>query len=55
MRKKKKVVFEAWKTIKEPVKVKFRTADGRVVSFWGTKTHKEPQKVEFYAKRKKRR
>ena len=54
-RKRKLVKFDAVKTIKKPVRVRFRTSDGDLVSFDAIKTMKKPVKVKFYAKRKKRR
>ena len=55
MIKKRKVNFRATRVKKVPVKVKFRTYDGKVVSFRATKAVKVPRKVTFYAKRKKRK
>lgn len=50
---KKRVLFWATKVKKVPVRVNFRTWDGRRVSFRATKAIRVPKKVNFYARRKK--
>jgi hypothetical protein len=48
--KKHKVQFEAHRTVREEVPVKFKTRDGERVSFEAKKKVKEPVKVKFLAK-----
>ena len=55
MKKKKKVSFWATEVKKVPVRVRFRTYDGEIISFRATKAIRVPKKVTFYAKKKKRR
>lgn len=50
---KKKVSFWANKVEKIPVKIKFKTSDGRSISFTGTKAVSHKEKVKFMAKKKK--
>jgi hypothetical protein len=49
--KKNKVQFDAHRTVREEVPVKFRTRDGERVSFEAKKKVKEPVRVKFMAKR----
>jgi hypothetical protein len=49
--KKHKVQFDAHRTVREEVPVKFRTRDGERVSFEARKKVKEPVQVKFMAKR----
>jgi len=46
------VTFTAKKTKKVPVKVQFKTKDGKTVKFKATTTKKVPTKVSFKAKKK---
>ncbi len=55
MARKKKVSFWATKVIKKPVRVRFRTWDGDVVSFKATKAIRVPKKVTFYVKKRLRK
>ena len=48
-----KVSFTASKKIKQPVKVNFRTTEGKRISFDARKPVAKPVKVNFYAKEKK--
>jgi hypothetical protein len=48
--KKHKVQFDAHRTVREEVPVKFRTRDGERVSFEAKKKVKEPVRVKFMAK-----
>lgn len=48
--KKHKVQFDAYRTVREEVPVKFRTRDGERVSFEAKKKVKEPVRVKFLAK-----
>ena len=48
--KKHKVQFDAHRTVREEVLVKFRTRDGERVSFDAKKKVKEPVRVKFMAK-----
>ena len=48
--KKHKVQFEAHRTVREEVPVKFRTRDGERVTFEAKKKVKEPVRVKFMAK-----
>jgi hypothetical protein len=48
--KKHKVQFDAHRTVREEVPVKFRTRDGERVSFEAKKKIKEPVRVKFMAK-----
>ena len=49
---KKKVSFWAKEVVKVPVQIKFRTADGKKVSFSGTKAVSRDVKKTFYTKKK---
>ena len=49
---KKIVKFQAIKTVKKPVVVKFNTASGKTVSFNAVKTVKKRVIVKFKAKKK---
>jgi hypothetical protein len=48
--KKHKVQFDAHRTVREEVPVKFKTRDGERVSFEAKKKVKEPVRVKFMAK-----
>jgi hypothetical protein len=48
--KKHKVQFDAHRTVREEVPVKFRTRDGERVSFEARKKVREPVRVKFMAK-----
>lgn len=47
MAKKEEVKFRAFKVVKEPVTVKFKTKDGQTVSFKAIETTKKPTTVRF--------
>jgi hypothetical protein len=47
------VSFQAVKTEKKPVIVKFRTKTGETISFQAVKTEKKPVIVKFSAKKRK--
>jgi hypothetical protein len=47
---KQNVSFVAFKTVKKPVRVKFKTKSGKTVSFRGLKIVKKRQTVHFRAK-----
>lgn len=47
-----KVEFEAHKTVREEVPVRFRTRDGERVAFEAKKPVKEPVRVKFMARDK---
>lgn len=49
---KKIVKFQAIKTVKKPVIVKFKTKSGKMVSFYAVTTIKKPVIVKFKAKKK---
>lgn len=49
---KKLISFKATKQISKPVRVQFKTADGKAVSFKATKKVSKPVKVEFMAQEK---
>jgi len=49
---KRNVQFVGTKTVKKPVKVKFRTKSGKTVSFNAVKTVEQKQIVRFRAKKK---
>ena len=51
MARRKLVRFNAVRTEKKPVRVKFRTKDGRTVSFKATKVIKKKKPVRFYARK----
>ena len=51
MAKKKIVSFWATKISTKPVKIKFRTYDGKIVSFTANKKITKPVKVKFKARR----
>lgn len=51
MVRRKLVKFKAIRTEKKPVKVKFKTKDGRTVSFKATKVIKKKKPVRFYARK----
>jgi len=51
---KRRVSFLATKVKKIPIRVKFRTSDGKTISFRATKAVKIPKKVRFYARRKRK-
>ncbi len=51
--RRKRVEFEAHKTVKKPTEVEFTTKDGKRVDFRAKKPTKEEVHVEFLAKRKK--
>jgi len=53
MVKRKKVKFWSTEIKKVPVKVKFKTREGKTISFETTKIKKIPKKVSFYARPKK--
>ncbi len=48
--KKHKVEFQAHRTVREEVPVKFKTRDGERVAFEAKKRVKEPVRVKFIAK-----
>jgi hypothetical protein len=48
--RKHKVEFEAHRTVREEVPVKFKTRDGERVSFEAKRKVKEPVRVKFTAK-----
>ena len=48
--KKHKVAFDAHRTVREEVPVKFKARDGERVSFEAKKKVKEPIRVKFTAK-----
>jgi hypothetical protein len=50
--KRHRVEFEAHKTVREEVPVRFRTRDGERVAFEAKKNVKEPVKVKFTARDK---
>jgi hypothetical protein len=50
--RKHKVEFEAHRTVREEVPVKFKTREGERVSFEARKKVKEPVRVKFMAKDK---
>jgi hypothetical protein len=52
MAKRHKVEFDARKTVKEEVPVRFRTRDGERIAFDAKKKVKEPVKVKFMARDK---
>jgi len=54
MIKRRRVSFRATKIVKVPVRVSFRTWDGKRVSFRATKAIRKPTNVSFYARRRKR-
>jgi hypothetical protein len=54
MKGRKKVSFWATKRITKPVKVSFKTWEGKRVSFWATKRITKPVKVTFYLKKRRR-
>ena len=49
----KKVSFWATRIKKIPVRVSFRTSDGRKVSFRATRAIRVPKKVTFYSRRRR--
>ena len=49
--KRKRIDFEAHKTVKKPTRVAFETKDGHEVSFKAKKPTKVPVHVSFLAKR----
>ena len=53
MIKKHRVAFVAEKKVKEPVKIAFKTKEGKKISFVAEKKVKGPVKVKFMAKNKK--
>lgn len=46
------VSFNAVKTVKKPVRVKFKTKSGETVSFRALRTVKKKENVRFRAKKK---
>lgn len=51
-KKRHRVEFEAHRSVREEVPVKFRTRDGERVAFEARKKVKEPVKVKFMARDK---
>lgn len=51
--RRKRVEFEAHKTVKKPTEVEFTTRDGTKVDFVARKPAKEEVHVDFLARRKK--
>jgi hypothetical protein len=49
--KRKRIEFEAHKTVNKPTKVTFETKDGQEVKFKAQKPAKVPVRVSFLAKR----
>ena len=49
--KKRNIIFLARKKVIEPVKVEFKTQDGKIVKFIAKKEVTKPVKVEFKAKK----
>ena len=52
--RRKRVEFEAVKTVKKPTEVEFTTKDGKQIDFIAKKPTKEEVHVDFLAKRKKK-
>ncbi len=51
--RRKRVEFDAHKTVKKPTEVEFTTKDGKQVDFTAQKSVKEEVHVDFWAKPKK--
>ena len=54
VKRRKKVTFWATGVKKVPVRVRFRTWDGEIVSFKATKATRVRKKVSFYTKKKRK-
>ena len=52
--KRKRIEFDAHKTVKRPTRVAFETKDGQEVRFTAKKPIKVPARVSFLAKRESR-